>query len=142
MGIEDDVPDVRVVAHGEDGEIDAIVEPVRMIWFGCEGLVDEVGQRLGWVGNLGPSWRLINKSCGGPEEGSEAFNNGRKLNFLTEIFMIDCVTQGFSNFFEPRPFSGYFEFYATLDFYEVQWTFGKRPILVYFGDPKIVFCDP
>ena len=47
VGIEDDVPDVRVVAHGEDGEIDAIVEPVRMIWFGCEGLVDEVGQRLG-----------------------------------------------------------------------------------------------
>jgi hypothetical protein len=47
LGIEDDVPDVRVVIHGEDGEINTIIEPVRMIRFGCEGLVDDVGQRLG-----------------------------------------------------------------------------------------------
>jgi hypothetical protein len=47
VGIEGDVPDVRVVVHGEDGEIDTIVEPVRMIRFGCEGLVNDVGQCLG-----------------------------------------------------------------------------------------------
>jgi hypothetical protein len=62
--------------------------------------------------------------------------------FYLHIISLFDLVQGFSNFFEPRPFSGYFEFYATLDFYKVQWTYGKRPMLVYFGDPKIVFGDP
>jgi hypothetical protein len=45
--VEGDVPGVGIVIHRKDGEIDAVVVPMRMIRFGGEGLVDEIGQSFG-----------------------------------------------------------------------------------------------
>ncbi len=47
MRVEGDVPGVGIVIHRKDGEIDAVVVPMRMIRFGGEGLVDEIGQSFG-----------------------------------------------------------------------------------------------
>ncbi len=47
VGVESDVPSVGVVIHGKDGKVDAVVVLVRVILFGGEWLVDNVGQRLG-----------------------------------------------------------------------------------------------
>ncbi len=47
--------------------------------------------------DLGPSRRLIGEGSGGPKEGTKAFNDQRKLDFLAEFLMVDRVAQALAD---------------------------------------------
>ena len=59
------------------------------------------------------------------------------LALLTSILQTLNIhlSQGFSKFFSIATHLKYFPFSATLKCYNLQWIYGKRTILVYFGNP-------
>jgi hypothetical protein len=68
-----------------------------VICLGGEWLVDNVGQCLGGMGDLSPSWWLIGQGCGGPKESTKPFDDWRKLDLFAEFLMVDRVAQALAD---------------------------------------------